>query len=994
MKLVYTLFLLLLAPVLFAQAIREGVVSQRLMEQVHENPDAYHSFYLSLKDKVDAVALNQSLRDRKAGLAERAQEVITSLQAKAAATQGPIIAFLEQAEGVEPGSIHPYWVVNVIYVKAKASVIAQLSRRSDVAFLDWNAPLATTAHEEVGSLNTLALPEDAEPGLLAIHAPALWALGYTGYGRVVLTNDTGIDPTHPAVASRYRGFYTGPGEAWYEFNGSLSDPYDCDNHGTHVTGTMVGLDRIKHDTVGVAFNAAWMGCSTIGCGNAGFNEDQIGAFQWSLDPDGDPGTFDDMPDAVNNSWYDPTTEDDCTSVYVDLLNALDAAGIAVVFSAGNEGPDEMTISPPHNINTDLVNSFTVGALNANIANLPIANFSSRGPSKCGGEGSILIKPEVSAPGEQVRSCVPGNDYAYFNGTSMAAPHTTGAVLLLKEAFPYLPGHELKLALYHTCTDLGDPGEDNTYGMGIINVEAAYYYLIDQGNVPVPPVAHNTDAMVLQVESSPYNCEEVVTGHALILNDGLTPITSMEISVAINGTSEQIAWSGNLEPGDYVDLDLPALAVPEGKRYLDLEILSVNGAPDDRYLNNRFVLPVQVEDRHYLEAALDLGPGMSVCDSAIVALRAIYDGPGTVTFKWYDAPEEGTLLGQGPVFLAGPLVSDTLFYADAVYLDESGLKTRDAGDWELAGEPAQEGLVFDAYAPFTIKSVKMYTEIAGPRIIKLLDAEGGSIKTKTLLVSQVGEATVNLNLAIPAGEGLQLVLDEGVPLIYNTSGPEFPYTVKDVVQIKHSTGPNGLQNWYYFYDWKIEYGEICGRTAVEVPFGGGGAPLPVDFTPSADTVFLIGGMAMVDFTAQTEGATSWYWNFGDGETSTEQNPSHAFTLPGVYTVSLSAGDAEGCAASAFRNVVVANLMIMGTQAQNVTPQLILYPNPAGDLLQVEWEGEAARLQVYDVQGRSLLSLPLTGNQVRLSLDGWANGLYFLSLLTENGLVSARFQVIKN
>lgn len=993
MKLVYTFSLLFLTSALLAQSIREDIVTHRLMERIHEYPEAYHSFYIALKDKVDAVALNQSLRDRNAGMAERAQTVITTLQAKAAATQGPVMEFLEQADGVEPGSIHPYWVVNVIYVQAKASVIAQLSRRSDVAFLDWNAPLATTDHSEDRRMGPVLSPNGVEPGLEAIHAPALWALGYTGYGRAVLTNDTGIDPTHPALASRYRGFYTGPGEAWYEFNNSISDPYDCDSHGTHVTGTMMGLDRIKHDTVGVAFNAAWMGCSTIGCGNAGFNEDQIGAFQWSLDPDGDPGTFEDMPDAINNSWYDPTTDDDCTSVYVDLLNALDAAGIAVVFSAGNEGPDEMTISPPHNINTDIVNSFTVGALNANISGFPIANFSSRGPSKCGGDGSLLIKPEVSAPGESVRSCVPGNGYAYYNGTSMAAPHTTGAVLLLKEAFPYLPGHALKLALYYTCTDLGDPGEDNTYGMGIINVEAAYYYLIDQGNIPVPPVAHNTDAMVLQVESSPFNCEEVVTGHAQILNDGLTPITSMEISVAIDGTSEQISWTGNLEPGDFVDLDLPALAVPEGKRYLDLEILSVNGAPDDRYLNNRFVLPVQVDDRHYLEAGLDLAPGMSACDSAMVALRAQYDGPGTVTFKWYDAPEDGSYLGQGPVFLAGPLTGDTIFYADAVYSDELGLSSRDAGEWELGGAPAQEGLVFDAYAPFIIKSVKMYTESPGPRIIKLLDAEDKSIKTKTLLVNAIGEATVNLNMSIPAGEDLKLVVDEGIPLIFNTSGPEFPYTVKDIVQIKRSTGPSGQEKWYYFYDWKIEYDEICGRTAVEVPYGGPGEGPQVDFTPSADTVFLIGGMAMVDFTAQTTGATSWYWNFGDGTTSTEQNPSYGYTLPGVYTVSLSAGDADGCAASASKTVVVANLMLVDVREENAGSSLRLFPNPAGDFVQLEWEGRALGLQVFDLQGRSVMSLPLAGQQAQLSLDGWANGLYFVRLLTENGILSGKFQVIR-
>ena len=69
---------------------------------------------------------------------------------------------------------------------------------------------------------------------------------------------------------------------------------------------------------------------------------------------------------------------------------------------------------------------------------------------------------------------------------MAAPHVSGAVLLLKEAFPYLSGEELLMALYLTAVDLGDPGEDNTYGMGLIDVDAAFQYLANS-NLPIDPL---------------------------------------------------------------------------------------------------------------------------------------------------------------------------------------------------------------------------------------------------------------------------------------------------------------------------------------------------------------------------------------------------------------------------------------------------------------------------------------------------------------------------
>ena len=102
----------------------------------------------------------------------------------------------------------------------------------------------------------------------------------------------------------------------------------------------------------MAFNALWIGAPVL-CGIG--TEDNVAAFQWALDPDGDPNTTDDIPDVINNSWYDPNLDTiDCYSLYVPVVQAMEAAGIAVVFSAGNEGPGPMTITPPHNINLNEV----------------------------------------------------------------------------------------------------------------------------------------------------------------------------------------------------------------------------------------------------------------------------------------------------------------------------------------------------------------------------------------------------------------------------------------------------------------------------------------------------------------------------------------------------------------------------------------------------------------------------------------------------------------
>ncbi|MFZ2898024.1 MAG: S8 family serine peptidase [Saprospiraceae bacterium] len=995
MKYVFTLLAFFSLTTSFGQSFRHEVISQRLEDRIRQYPDEYHHFFIALKDRVDIISLNEDLRARRASLAERSALVITALQEKAGASQEPLLDWLEQRPDVLQGSAQPYWIANLIFVKAKASAIAELSWRQDIAFLDWNAPLAKTSTERVFSMANGVSPNGKEPGLSAIKAPALWAMGYTGYGRVAFTNDTGVDPSHPALAAQYRGFYGDPGISWYEFDSPNVTPYDCDDHGTHVTGTILGINRLGNDTIGVAFNAKWTGASTIGCGNGLGNQDNVGALQWAADPDGDPFTFEDMPDAINNSWYDPTIDDDCFSIYVDVLTALDALGVAVVFSAGNEGPDPQTISPPHNINTDLVNSFTVGALNGNTANLPIADFSSRGPSKCGGEGSLLIKPEVSAPGVTVRSSVPGGGYAFFNGTSMAAPHVTGAVLLLKEAFPYLAGHEIKLALYNTCTDLGEPGEDNVYGMGIIDVEKAYNYLLAEGNVPVAPNV-NTDAMVIFMEAGEYQCEELVTGRILVENSGITTITSMEILMQAGAESQVIEWTGTLEPLERASIDLPSLVAGEGETMLSVEIISVNSAADDRSLNNRFAIPVIVKDRPVLQAVADAGPDQEVCEGSIIALRGVSQSAGTPAFSWYDAPAGGALLGTGPVLLAGPLSGDTTIYLEALYTQKTGLSGKEAGASQLGGMPAKEGLVFDAHYPFLLKTVKVYADQSGGRILKLLDAEGNTVRTKPTVVSSPGEVVISLNMNVPQGENFSLVLDAGFPLHLNTDGASYPYAVEDVLTIKgpYGTGIDTLGPglWYYFYDWEIEYEELCGRAAVQVPVLGSGEATVAAFEVSADTIPFFEGAHVLAFTDQSTGAASWHWNFGDGNTSAEQNPEHSYAGPGVYTVTLSTGSADGCLGAAQRTVVV---LADPTSAFEVKTDagLKIFPNPANEALNLEWSAEAIEWMIFDIQGRPVASRAAQGRQAQVSLNGWASGLYYVVLRTQEGVSAAKFQVIR-
>lgn len=452
-------------------------VSSRLQQALLKaNQNDYVKVLVLLRSQVDLASLDQQLYSQKSTMQQRAYQVITALKQNAENTQGSLKAYLnEKSESSEVFTYQAFWISNMFMIEAKPQIINELMTRLDVSEMDLDAFLELDRPEEVKDY--VDGIESVEPGLRIINAHLLWAQGITGQGRLVMDIDTGVHPNHPALNFKWRGNHVPSNQAWFDPSGTTV-PSDCDGHGSHTMGTMVGWSPTTGDTVGVAPGAEWIAAKTI-CSSP-HTSNSVAAFQWAIDPDGNPGTITDMPDVISNSWYDPDVTNECSGIYKTTLDAVEAAGIAVVFSAGNNGPGTSTITKPKNINTNNVNVMCTAAIdgasylggNTN----PIASFSSRGPSLCGGTGSLLIKPEVSAPGVNVRSSGSATGYTVLSGTSMAAPHVAGAVALLKQFAPNLTGKQILEALYNTAVDLGAAGEDNNYGMGLIDVYAAFLSL--------------------------------------------------------------------------------------------------------------------------------------------------------------------------------------------------------------------------------------------------------------------------------------------------------------------------------------------------------------------------------------------------------------------------------------------------------------------------------------------------------------------------------------
>lgn len=369
--------------------------------------------------------------------------VVNGLRAAASRAQAELLGLLSGYEDAGAVSdVRSFWIINVIAMKAVPSVIEEVAVRGDVDYvkLDEIRTIPPVIIEEAMGV------EAAGWNINKVRAPEVWAMGYTGTDIVVGSIDSGVDVTHPALSSKYRGGTN----SWYDAVNGQTNPYDDNGHGTHTMGTMVGDDGGTNQ-IGVAPGAKFISAKACDSGGSCMDSWLLSAGQWMMDPDGNPLTHD-YPVVINNSWGGSG----CIPFYRQMVTSWRAAGIFPTFSAGNSGPSAGSIGSP----ADYPESFAVGATDISDN---IAYFSSRGPSCYGG-----IKPEVTAPGVNVRSSLPGGTYGSGDGTSMAAPHVSGCVALLKGINPDLTVEEIENILESSAVDLGTPGKDNVYGSGRID----------------------------------------------------------------------------------------------------------------------------------------------------------------------------------------------------------------------------------------------------------------------------------------------------------------------------------------------------------------------------------------------------------------------------------------------------------------------------------------------------------------------------------------------
>ncbi|MGP3968931.1 S8 family serine peptidase [Streptomyces sp. 6N223] len=363
-----------------------------------------------------------------------------------------------------------------------------------------------------------------------VGAPTAWEAGYDGEGVTVAVVDSGIDASHPDLAG---------GKVVAQANFSeAADAADRFGHGTHVASIAAGTGASSDGAyTGVAPGADLLNAKVLDDEGYGLDSGIVAGLEWAVEQGAD---------IVNVSLGgEDTPELDPVEKAVNTLSAESDA--LIVASAGNvPWPTESSITSPGSADAAL----TVGAVDD--ADL-LAEFSATGPRV----GDNAVKPDLTAPGAEIGAAAAegsvlagegtpvAEGYVGLSGTSMAAPHVSGAAALLAQRHPDWTGEQLKAALVGTAQPAEGLGAFEQ-GTGRLDVAAA----IEQ------TVIAETPSLNLGTVAWPHGDDEPVTREVTYRNLGTEDVT---LSLAVTGQDPE----GNATPEGMFSLSSAEITVPAG-----------------------------------------------------------------------------------------------------------------------------------------------------------------------------------------------------------------------------------------------------------------------------------------------------------------------------------------------------------------------------------------------------------------------------------------------
>ena len=439
-------------------------------------------------------------------------------------------------------------------------------------------------------------------------------------------------------------------------------------------------------------------------------------------------------------------------------------GSVITAASGNDG---INIDATPHYPSNYPNVICVASSNSSDVKAPSSNY-----------GNIV---DITAPGVSIVSTVPFNNYTSKSGTSMATPLVSGLIGLMMSYNPIISRDQILTCLYATCDNINpmNPGMSNYLGSGRINAYEAMLCLQSYASAtPTIDFESNTNS----------TCTGIVK---------FTDLTS-------NAPYE---WSWDMD-GDGVE---------DHSEQHPTHVYDESGTYSVTLTATNFGGSGTITKTSFIEVNIDTSPsvqGVSICSGESAEL--ISENGNNLVWYENENDEDPTYIGVN--YLTNNLTQTATFYVASESFSpiESAGKPDDSGGGSNFG--GNQYLVFDVYEPIEIVSVEVRAYGGAERTIEILNETGQVVFQKIVDVAATGTHRLNINAHLEPGNDYQIgvALNSLVNFHRNNTGVNYPYTTPGLLSIKRSTATdnNGLDHYYFFYDWEVKQ-EECESARREV-----------------------------------------------------------------------------------------------------------------------------------------------------------------------------------
>jgi PKD repeat protein len=367
------------------------------------------------------------------------------------------------------------------------------------------------------------------------------------------------------------------------------------------------------------------------------------------------------------------------------------------------------------------------------------------------------------------------------------------------------------------------------------------------------------------------------------------------------------------------------------------------------------------------------------------------GPGSVTLaasgtgvlNWFASSTGGSIINTGVSYNTPSLSATTTYYVSTTVDGGTAYaaKTSSSTAGGYFNNAYVHGLYFDALQPFVLITAKVYANSTASRKFVLINGSGVHIDSVTVSIPS-GESRITLNMNIPAGQNMSLVGPTSPNLWRDgsttSSALPYPYTLPGVLSITKSTAgsPNELIYYYYLYDWEIELPDCSSARTPVTAYIYSTAPVASFNVAYAGTT--------VNFTNTSQNGATYQWNFGDGNTSTDVNPSHTYSSVGTYNVMLIS--TNNCSSDTTWQQV--NIVTTGI-SEEFSANIEIYPNPVNDQLFVKTGNIVVdKIVITDILGKVTGEIVVSEKLISIDVSAYQAGVYFVRIYAQGATATYR------